>query len=113
MDFLINSAMAQAESAPASGGLVPNLLLMVLIFGVFYFLVIRPQSKRAKDHQNLVSGLEVGDEVVSTGGLLGRVTDVDEQFLSVEIASGVEVRIQRHMVSAVMPKGTVKTSPKP
>ena len=112
MEFLINSAMAQAEGAPASGGLVPNLLLMVLIFGVFYFLVIRPQSKRAKDHQALVAGLAAGDEVVTTGGLLGRVTDVGEQFLTVEIANGVEVRIQRHMVGAVMPKGTVKTSSK-
>ena len=110
MDFLINSALAQAEGAPAQGGLVPNLLLMVLIFGVFYFLVIRPQSKRAKEHEALVAGLAEGDEVVTNGGLLGRVTEVGEQILTVEIANGVKVQVQRHMVGAVMPKGTVKIS---
>lgn len=108
MDFLIASAYAQ-DAAPQGGGLM-SFLPLIIIFVIFYFLLIRPQMKRAKEHRQLVSNLAVGDEVVTTGGLLGRITNVGETFLTVELADNVVVRIQKHAVSSVMPKGTVKSS---
>jgi preprotein translocase subunit YajC len=109
MEWLIPSAYAQA-----AGGAQPNafvqLLPLVLIFVVFYFLLIRPQSKRAKEHKAMVAALAVGDEVVTSGGILGRVTETGEQFLTVEIAEGVRVKVQRHTVGAILPKGTLKNA---
>jgi preprotein translocase subunit YajC len=109
MDWLIPSAWAQA-----AGGAQPNaimqLLPLVLIFVVFYFLLIRPQAKRAKEHKTMVSSLAVGDEVVTSGGILGKVTEAGEQFLTVEVAEGVRVKVQRHTVSSVLPKGTLKSA---
>jgi preprotein translocase subunit YajC len=77
---------------------------------VFYFLLIRPQAKRAKEHKSMVAALAVGDEVVTSGGILGRVTEAGEQFLTVEVAEGVRVKVQRHTVSSVLPKGTMKSA---
>jgi len=109
MEWLIPSAYAQA-----AGGAQPNafvqLLPLVLIFVVFYFLLIRPQAKRAKEHKAMVSALAVGDEVVTSGGILGKVTETGDQFLTVEIAEGVRVKLQRHTVSAVLPKGSLKNA---
>jgi len=109
MEWLIPSAYAQA-----AGGAQPNALMqflpLVLIFVVFYFLLIRPQAKRAKEHKAMVAALAVGDEVVTSGGLLGRITETGEQFLTVEIADGVRVKVQRHTVTAVLPKGTLKNA---
>ena len=109
MEWLIPSAYAQA-----AGGAQPNafmqLLPLVLIFVVFYFLLIRPQAKRAKEHKAMVAALAVGDEVVTSGGMLGRITETGEQFMTVEIADGVRVKVQRHTVSAVLPKGTLKNA---
>jgi preprotein translocase subunit YajC len=109
MEWLIPSAYAQA-----AGGAQPNaflqLLPLVLIFVVFYFLLIRPQAKRAKEHKAMVAALAVGDEVVTSGGILAKVTETGEQFLTVEIAEGVRVKVQRHTVGAVLPKGTLKTA---
>ena len=109
MDWLISSAWAQASGAP-QGNAFLQLLPLVLIFVVFYFLLIRPQAKRAKEHRAMVSALAVGDEVVTSGGILGRVTETSEQFLTVEIAEGVNVKVQRHTVSSVLPKGTLKSA---
>jgi len=109
MDWLISSAWAQAAGAPQPNGLL-QMLPLVLIFVVFYFLLIRPQAKRAKDHKAMVAALGVGDEVATGGGILGRVTDVSDQFLTVEIADGVRVKVQRHTVTSVMPKGTLKSA---
>lgn len=108
MDWLISSAYAQ--SAPAAGGpsTFMSLLPMILIIVVFYFLLIRPQTKRAKEHRAMVAALEVGSEVVTQGGILGKVTEVSDQFLTVEIADGVQVKVQRHTVAQVLPKGTLK-----
>jgi preprotein translocase subunit YajC len=109
MDWLISSA--QAQSAPAAGGqgsALMSLLPMVLIFVVFYFLLIRPQTKRAKEHRALIAALEVGAEVATSGGIIGKVTEVTEQFLTVEIADNVQVKVQRHTVAQVLPKGTLK-----
>ena len=106
MGFLIDNAWAQA---PASGSDTwMTMLPLVLIFVVFYFLLIRPQSKRQKQHREMVKNLGTGDEVVTAGGVLGKVTGVKEQFLTIEVANGVELTVQRHTISAVMPKGTVK-----
>jgi preprotein translocase subunit YajC len=109
MEWLIPSAYAQA-----AGGAQPNafvqLLPLVLIFVVFYFLLIRPQAKRAKEHKAMVAALAVGDEVVTAGGILGKVTETGDQFLTVELSEGVRVKVQRHTVSAVLPKGTLKNA---
>ncbi len=109
MDWLIPSAYAQAAGAPAGNPLV-QMLPLVLIFVVFYFLLIRPQAKRAKEHKAMVSALAVGEEVVTSGGILGKVVEAGEQFLTVEIASGVQVKVQRHTITQVVPKGTLKSA---
>lgn len=107
MDFLIASAYAQ-DAAPQGGGLM-SFLPLIIIFVIFYFLLIRPQMKRAKEHRQLVANLEKGDEIVTNGGLLGKITNVGDTFVTVELADNVSVKIQRHAVSSVMPKGTVKS----
>lgn len=107
MSFLISDALAQAPAAaqqqPSGLG---QLLFLVGIFVLFYFLLIRPQSKRAKEHRKLVSELQKGDEVVTTGGLLGKISELDDNFLTLEIAQGVQIKVQRQAVAALMPKGT-------
>ena len=108
MDFLIASAYAQ-DAAPQGGGLM-SFLPLIIIFVIFYFLLIRPQMKRAKEHRALVAGLAKGDEVVTNGGLLGKIRDVGDTFLTVELAENVEIKLQKHAVASVMPKGTVKSS---
>lgn len=109
MDWFISSAWAQAAGAPQSNAFV-QLLPLILIFVVFYFLLIRPQAKRAKEHKAMVAALAVGDEIVTSGGILGRVTEMGEQFLAVEIADGVRIKVQRHTISSVLPKGTLKSA---
>lgn len=107
MDFFISSAFAQDAAAP--GGLM-SFLPLIVIFAVFYFMLIRPQMKRAKEHRNLVSALGKGDEVVTNGGLLGKITDLSDAFVTVEIAEGVQIKLQRNAVTTVMPKGTIKSA---
>ena len=109
MDWLISTAQAQATGAPQGSALM-QFLPLILIFVVFYFLLIRPQTKRAKEHREMVAALEVGAEVVTNGGILGKVTAISEQFLTIEIADGVNVKVQRHTVSQVLPKGTLKSA---
>jgi preprotein translocase subunit YajC len=111
MDWLISTAAAQAAGG-ASGqpGMLTGLLFPVAMIVVFYFLLIRPQSKRAKEHRNMLSALETGSEVATSGGILGKVTELSEQFVSVEIAPGVIVKVQRHTISQVLPKGTIKSA---
>jgi len=108
LDFLISPAYAQAAQQP--GILGGPLFMMVALFAIFYFLIIRPQNKKQKEHREMVSALASGDEVVTAGGVLGKVTAVGEQFLDVEVAPNVTIKVQRHTVSAVMPKGTVKSA---
>ena len=108
MEFLISSAWAQAAPAGQADPLT-SFLPLIIIFVVFYFLLIRPQTKRAKEHKKMVSELKAGDEVVTSGGVLGRIIEAGDQFLSVEVANGVELKVQRGTVSAVMPKGTFKS----
>jgi preprotein translocase subunit YajC len=107
LDFFISSAYAQ--DAGQTGGLM-SFLPLIIIFVIFYFLLIRPQMKRAKEHKKLVAELGNGDEVVTNGGLLGKITTVGESFITVEFADNVEIKVQRHAISSVMPKGTIKSA---
>lgn len=109
MSIFISDAWAQAAGAPQQGGLM-SLLPLIAIFVVFYFLLIRPQQKRAKEHKKMTEALAKGDEVITTGGTLGKITDVGETFVTVEIAQGVEIKVQRSAVQALMPKGTIKSA---
>jgi preprotein translocase subunit YajC len=109
----ISSAFAQTApaAAVADGGMMSSLtgmLPLVLMFVVLYFVMIRPQMKRQKEHRSMVEALAKGDEVATSGGSLGRVVDLNEQFLFVEIATGVKVQVQRSAVVQVLPKGSVK-----
>lgn len=110
MQFFISDAFAQSGGGAAGAGGIISFLPLIIIFVLFYFLLIRPQQKRAKDHKNMVAGLEKGDEVVTSGGALGKITGVDENFISLEIAKGVNIKVQRHMIAQLMPKGTIKTA---
>jgi preprotein translocase subunit YajC len=107
MDFFISNAFAQDATTQSS---LLGFMPLILIFAVFYFMLIRPQMKRAKEHKNLVAELAKGDEVVTNGGLLGKITDVGDSFISVQLTEGVEIKLQRHAVASVMPKGTVKSA---
>lgn len=103
MDFFISTAYAQDAQ---QGSPFSFFLPMLIIFGAFYFLLIRPQQKRQKAHNELVSALSTGDEVVTAGGILGKVTAVSDHYATLKIADNVEVKIQKSTVSAVVPKGT-------
>ncbi|MCH7696422.1 MAG: preprotein translocase subunit YajC [Proteobacteria bacterium] len=107
IEFFINNAWAQGASQ--EGGSGSFLLMMVGFFAIFYFLLIRPQTKQAKEHKQLIASLSKGDEVVTTGGMLGRVNKVGDSFILLEISKELEVKIQKSAVSIVMPKGTIKT----
>ncbi|MDH5328040.1 MAG: preprotein translocase subunit YajC [Gammaproteobacteria bacterium] len=108
MSFFISDAMAETAPAQAQGDPFGPLLMMVLIFVLFYFLLIRPQAKRAKEHKQMVEALAKNDEVVTNGGILGKVVEVDESFLTVEIADNVRIKVQRQAVATLVPKGTYK-----
>ena len=109
MNSLIPDAMAQAAGgAPAGPGGVPFIAMMALMFVAMYFLIIRPQQKKQKEHQAMLSKLAAGDEVVTAGGILGRIIEVGDQFLTVEIADNVRIKVQRFQVSTIVPKGTLK-----
>jgi preprotein translocase subunit YajC len=109
MNSLIPSAWAQ--SAPATGpSQISFILLMAAIFAMFYFVLFRPQQKKQKEHQALVSKLATGDEVVTTGGVLGKITEIGDSFVTLEVADGVRIKVQKFQVSALMPKGTLKSA---
>jgi preprotein translocase subunit YajC len=107
MDFLISPAWAQAAGSP-SGSPLMTVLPLLLIFVVFYFLLIRPQSKRAKEHREMVAKVAAGDEVVTTGGLLGRISEVGEHFVTLQVSSGVAIQVQKFQIAQLVPKGTYK-----
>jgi len=108
MNSLIPAAYAQGGAAAASSQFAP-VLMMVVFVAIFYFLLIRPQQKKAKDHQNMISKLSAGDEVVTSGGILGRIIEVSDAFVTVEVADGVRLKIQKGQVTSLMPKGTLKS----
>ena len=108
----ISSAFAQTAPAAAGGGdmmsSLTSMLPLVLMFVVLYFVMIRPQMKRQKEHKAMIEALAKGDEVVTAGGFLGKVSKIGEVYIGVELANGVEVQMQRTAVVQVLPKGTVK-----
>jgi len=109
MNFLISEAHAQA--APPQADMFTGLLLpMIFLAAVFYFLIIRPQSKRAKEHKQMLTELSKGDEVATSGGLIGKVVRIGENFIEIEVADNTNVRVQKHAVASLMPKGTMKSS---
>jgi len=110
MSFFISDALA--EGAVSAGGAESALgfIPLIVIFIIFYFLIIRPQVKRAKEHKKLTGSVSKGDEVVTGGGLLGKIVDVNDNFVSLEISDGVEVKIQRQSVASLVPKGTIKSA---
>ena len=108
MNSLIPDAMAQAAGgAPAGGGAMPFIMMAVFVV-IFYFLLIRPQQKKQKEHQAMLGKLAAGDEVVTAGGILGRIVEVGEQFLTIEITDNVRIKVQRFQVTTIVPKGTLK-----
>jgi preprotein translocase subunit YajC len=108
LGFLISDAAAQATGGAPQGSMIGSLLLPVMLIVVFYFLLIRPQQKKQKEHRAMIEALAVGSEIVTGGGVLGKVTALGEQFLTVEIADGVQIKVQRHSIGAVLPKDTIK-----
>ena len=103
MDFFIQNAYAQGAQ---SGDSTSFIIMMVLMFAAFYFLLIRPQQKKQKQHNELVAGLQVGDEVLTAGGILGKITGVSEHYAVVAISDNTEIKVQKASVSMVVPKGT-------
>ena len=109
MSLLISDAHAQAAGA-ATGGNMSTIILLPIMLVVFYFLLIRPQQKRAKEHAGMLSKLAAGDEVITAGGILGKVTEVTDGFITIEIADGVRIKVQKSQVSQLVPKGTYKSA---
>ena len=108
MDFFISDAMAQA--APAQqGSPMSTLIFFGLLFGLMYFLIIRPQNKRAKQLREMQSSISVGDEVATNGGIVGKVARVDDQYVTLEVADGTSIVFQKHAIVTMLPKGTLKT----
>jgi preprotein translocase subunit YajC len=105
---MIGTAYAQAAGAPAQGDTLMGLLPIILMFVILYFLMIRPQMKKAKEHKTMVEALAKGDEIVTQGGVAGRITKVGESFIGVEVADNIEIMVQRQAVATVLPKGTLK-----
>jgi len=105
---LINEAWAQSGS-PAFGADIWSMLPIILMFVVLYFLMIRPQMKRAKEQKAMIEALQKGDEVVAAGGLLGRISKISDSYITLQIASNVEIQVQRPAVQLVLPKGSIKS----
>ena len=108
MDFFISNAWAQAAPA-GQGDPIMGFLPLILIFVVFYFLLIRPQSKRQKEHKKMLEALDKGDEVVTNGGLFGVISDLGDNFVLLSVADGVDVKVQRQAIAATLPKGSAET----
>lgn len=106
LEFLISNTWA--ADAPPSGGMISMLPLFVL-FVVFWFFLIRPQMKQAKEHKNMVGSLSKGDEVATNGGILGKIKEIGDNFIVLEIDKEIHIKIQKNAISTVFPKGTMKT----
>ena len=106
MKFLISDAWAQAGGG--GGSSMFSMLPLALIFVLFYFLLIRPQQKKKKELKNMVAAMKVGDEVATNGGLVGKVTDLDDNLVTLDVAMGVNFQVQRHAIAQMVPKGTFK-----
>lgn len=107
MDFFISAAHAQAAAGGQPPSMIPSVLMMVVFVGLFWFMAIRPQMKRQKEHRAMLAQIKPGDEVAFGGGLFGRVREFGEQIATIEIADGIAIKVQRGAISAVLPKGTL------
>lgn len=107
MSFFISDALAEGAAASQSDP-ITALLFPIGLIVLFYFFLIRPQSKRAKEHKTMVEGITKGDEVVTQGGILGKITQVNESFITLEISKDVTINVQKQSIGALMPKGTIK-----
>ena len=110
--MFISNAYAQAAPAAANAGLMGNLgtfVPLILMFVVMYFLMIKPQQKKAKEQRQMMDALAKGDEVVTAGGLLGKVVSVKDTYVTIEIAANTEVVVQKHAITTLLPKGTLKS----
>ena len=106
---LLSSEVIAAPVGAAQQGSTMSSIIMLVIFGlIFYFMLIRPQSKRAKEHKSMVDSLEKGDEVVTNGGVAGKISKVSDNFITLTIADNVDINVQKHAVAATLPKGTLK-----
>jgi preprotein translocase subunit YajC len=110
MSLLISDAYAQTPGGVLGGGGLSQIIILVVFVAVFYFLLIRPQQKRMKDQQAMLSRLSAGDEIVTTGGILGRIIEVNDTFITLEVADGVRIKVQKTQVAQLMPKGTLKSA---
>jgi len=110
LDFLISPASAQSAAAgPAAGG--PGFIILMVVTGIImWFVVLRPQMKRQKEHRELITQLNKGDEVITSGGIAGRIEDIGENFITVEIADNTKIKLQKNAINAVLPKGTLKSA---
>lgn len=109
MSFFISDAYAEGAAGPAGGGF-ELILMMGVFFAIMYFMIIRPQQKRAKEHKGMLAALSKGDEVVTGGGLLGKISSIGDNFVEVEIAENTKVKVQLQAIATVMPKGTLKSA---
>lgn len=109
MSFFVESAQAQTSAPPAQGGEMFQIVFLVGLFVLFYFIAIRPQRKRQKEHAEMVAALEKGNEVVTSSGILGKITRLEENFVVLQVADNVELKFQRSYINAVLPKGTLKS----
>lgn len=107
--MFISNAYAQSSIFPGLDSNIASFLPIILMFVVLYFLMIRPQIKRQKEQKNMMEALGKGDEVVTVGGMLGRISKVSDDYITLEIANGVEVPVQKNAVATLLPKGTIKT----
>ena len=112
MSFFISEAIADAGAAAQSPDPLASLILPIGLVVLFYFFLIRPQSKRQKEHRQMVNDLQKGEEVITSGGILGKITDVNDDFITLEIAKDVSLSIQKNAVQTIMPKGTIKEQSK-
>ena len=111
LDLIVPVAHAQAAApAAAPGGMLSTLLFPVILIAIMYFLMIRPQMKRQKEHRAMLDKLAKGDEVITSGGVAGTVVGLGENFITVEVASGVQLKLQRGAITSVLPKGTLKSA---
>ena len=108
-ELFISNAHAEGAAAAPQGGGIMEFLPLIALLAVFYFLILRPQQKRAKEHKALVEALQKGDEVATIGGIMGKVTKVSEDSAAIEIADNVVIQVQKAAIQNVLPKGTIKS----
>ncbi len=107
MSFFISDAMAQDAAAGGDAGMI-NFVFLIALFAIFYFLLLRPQIKRAKEHKKMTEALSKNDEIVTSGGIAGRVSKIEDSFIMLQVADGVTLQVQKNAVASLLPKGTLK-----